>query len=93
MKLKRACAKLFHRALAGSFESWRDAVGEAHHLRAVGLKAITMLQVGRGHKLRAYLQRWEIMRIVLLGFGTGRQEMLLERWTNPKLPRCACACG
>jgi hypothetical protein len=24
------------------------------------------------------------LRIVILGFGTARQEMVLERWTNPK---------
>ena len=32
------------------------------------------------------------LRIVTLGFGTGRQKMLLERWTNPKLSRRACTC-
>jgi hypothetical protein len=24
------------------------------------------------------------LRIVILGFGTARQKMALERWTNPK---------
>jgi hypothetical protein len=27
------------------------------------------------------MQKW---RIVRLGFGTARQKMVLERWTNPK---------
>jgi hypothetical protein len=31
------------------------------------------------------------MRIVTLGFGTGRQKMALERWTTPKLSRRTCA--
>jgi hypothetical protein len=29
------------------------------------------------------------LRIVTLGFGTGRQRMALERWTHPKRPRRA----
>jgi hypothetical protein len=32
------------------------------------------------------------LRIVMLGFGTGRHKRVLERWTNPKLPRRACTC-
>jgi hypothetical protein len=31
-------------------------------------------------------------RIVTLGFGTGRQKMALERWTNPTLSRRTCTC-
>ena len=27
-----------------------------------------------------------------VGFGTGRQKMALERWTNPKLSRRTCTC-
>jgi hypothetical protein len=34
----------------------------------------------------------ETLRIGRLGFGTGRQRMVLERWTNPKLSRRACTC-
>jgi hypothetical protein len=34
----------------------------------------------------------DIQRIVTLRFGTGRQRMGLERWTNPKLSRRACTC-
>jgi hypothetical protein len=32
------------------------------------------------------------LRIVTLGFGTGRQKMALERWTKPTLSRRACTC-
>jgi hypothetical protein len=35
-------------------------------------------------KVRRPIQRWKRLRIVTLGFGTGRQKMILERWTNPK---------
>jgi hypothetical protein len=31
------------------------------------------------------------LRIVTLRFGSGRQKMALERWTNPKLSRRACS--
>ena len=31
-------------------------------------------------------------RIVTLRFGTGRQKMALERWTNPTLSRRTCTC-
>jgi hypothetical protein len=31
------------------------------------------------------------LRIVTSGFGTGRQKMALERWTNPKRPRRTCS--
>jgi hypothetical protein len=34
----------------------------------------------------------KLQRIVTLRFGTGRQRMALERWTNPKLSRRACTC-
>jgi hypothetical protein len=30
------------------------------------------------------------LRIVILGFGTAGQKMVLERWTNPK-PLCKIA--
>jgi hypothetical protein len=30
-------------------------------------------------------------RIVMLGFGAGRQKMTLERWSNPKLSRLTCS--
>jgi hypothetical protein len=30
------------------------------------------------------------LRIVTLRFGTGRQKMAIERWTNPKLSRRTC---
>jgi radical SAM protein with 4Fe4S-binding SPASM domain len=33
------------------------------------------------------MKKW---RIVILGFGTARQKMVLERWTNPKKPRHDC---
>jgi hypothetical protein len=32
------------------------------------------------------------LRIVTLRFGTGRERMVLERWTNPKLSRRTCTC-
>jgi hypothetical protein len=32
------------------------------------------------------------LRIVTIGFGTGRQRTVLERWTNPKLSRRTCTC-
>jgi hypothetical protein len=32
------------------------------------------------------------LRIVTLRFGTGRQRMLLERWTNPQVLRRSCTC-
>jgi hypothetical protein len=32
------------------------------------------------------------LRIVALGLSTGRQEMVLERWANPKLSRRTCTC-
>jgi hypothetical protein len=32
------------------------------------------------------------LRIVMLGFGAGRQKMALERGTNPKLSRRTCTC-
>jgi hypothetical protein len=32
------------------------------------------------------------LRIERLGFGTGRQKMVLERWTNPKHSRRTCTC-
>jgi hypothetical protein len=32
------------------------------------------------------------LRIVTPRFGTGRQKLVLERWTNPKLPRRTCTC-
>jgi hypothetical protein len=38
-------------------------------------------------------QRCKQLRIVTLGFGTGRQKPALERWTNPKLSRRACRYG
>ena len=31
------------------------------------------------------------LRIVTLRFGTGRQKMVLERWTNPKRSRHTCS--
>jgi hypothetical protein len=34
----------------------------------------------------------EKLRIVTSGFGTGRQKLVLERWTNPKLSRRTCTC-
>jgi hypothetical protein len=39
-------------------------------------------------------RRKELRELVALkGFGTGRQEMLLERGTDPKLSRRTCRCG
>jgi hypothetical protein len=32
-------------------------------------------------KVTTAMQKW---RVVMLGFGTARQKMALERWTNPK---------
>jgi hypothetical protein len=34
----------------------------------------------------------EKLRIVTSRFGTGRQKMVLERWTNPKVSRRVCTC-
>jgi hypothetical protein len=42
-----------------------------------------LMQAGRacGSKQARRCKKW---RIVRLGFGTARQIMVLERWTNPK---------
>jgi hypothetical protein len=45
-----------------------------------------------GHSSPPCRNRWEKLRIGTLGFGTGRQKRLLERWMNPKLARRACPC-
>jgi hypothetical protein len=45
-----------------------------------------------GHSSPPCRNRWEKLRIGTLGFGTGLQKRLLERWMNPKLARRACPC-
>jgi hypothetical protein len=41
---------------------------------------------------RKVLHRRKKLRIVTVGFGTGRQKMVLGRRANPKLPRRTCTC-
>jgi hypothetical protein len=36
-------------------------------------------------------RRWNSCEIVRFGFGTARQRMVLERWTNPKRSRRMCS--
>jgi hypothetical protein len=43
-------------------------------------------------QVRHALTAMRKLRIVMLGFGTGRQKTVLDRGTNPKLSRRTCAC-
>jgi hypothetical protein len=54
----------------------------------------SQLHATRPHRPRFTLlynvvQKWRI--VIMLRFGTGRQRMGLERWTNPKLSRRTCS--
>jgi hypothetical protein len=67
-------------SLAGCGESsWAAALELAHAAAAVRVAAAPAAQ-----QQRAEVQRCKKLRIVILGFGTARQKMVLERWTNPK---------
>jgi hypothetical protein len=43
------------------------------------------------HSAAPYDTAMQQLRIVTLGFGTARQRMALERWTNPKPQRRTCS--
>jgi hypothetical protein len=55
------------------------------------LYATTECILGDGELLTLELNR-EQGRLEVLGFGTGRQRMVLERWTFPKLAPRTCTC-
>jgi hypothetical protein len=73
--------------------------GDQHAARASAVERLVRLartSAGiRRHLVRCpgsvgVLQRCKTLRIVTLGFGTGRQRLVLERWTNPKPQRRKC---
>jgi hypothetical protein len=51
----------------------------------------TQLMKEAREQLQGAMEAMQKLRIVTLGFGTSRQKMPLERWTNLKLSRCTCS--
>jgi membrane-associated HD superfamily phosphohydrolase len=78
-------------ALSDARVDAEDAQERAHELLEQ-LEAMQHQQIGT---YAAYTAMGNKLRIVTLGWGTGRQKMALQRWTNPKRSRrtCTCECG
>jgi hypothetical protein len=72
----------------------RHQVAEHHTRVAVHSVRIQHPRLPRSHHTisRSFHTEMQKLRIVTIEFGTGRQKMVLERWTNPKLSRRTCTC-